>query len=99
MECYQDRAIYGVDIDLERARTAASRLDHPLIIVADYEEGWPFEGYGVEDEFAVCDADAYGYPYGAIRAFLRNVRLAETVLSIFRHRWDPAIHRPDDSDL
>ena len=47
------------------------------VIVGDCDEGWPFPG--VEDTFALCDADAYAYPYGAIRAFWKHARKADAV--------------------
>ena len=65
--CYPDRAIYGVDLDPARAAAARATLASATIIVGDCDEVWPFPG--VDDTFALCDSDAYGYPYGAIRAF------------------------------
>ena len=54
---------------LTPARVAVARIALPLasIHVGDCDEGWPFRG--CDDTFSLCDADAYAYPYGAIRAF------------------------------
>ena len=58
---------------------AAAQIALPTatVIVGDCNEGWPHGG--VEDTFALCDADAYAYPYGAIRAFWEHARKADAV--------------------
>ena len=73
--CYPDRAIYGIDYDPARVAIAMATL--ASAIVGDCDEGWPFPG--VDDTFVLCDADAYAYPYGAIRAFWKHARKAEAV--------------------
>ena len=75
--CYPDRTIYGVDLDPARVAVARSALASQTIIVGDFDEGWPFPD--IDDTFALCDADAYAYPYGAIRAFWKHARKAESV--------------------
>jgi len=82
VECYSDRLIYGVDIDPDRVVTASERLPNASVIVGDCEEGWPLGSLADGRLFAVCDSDAYSYPYGAIRAFLSNAKLANR-LAIF----------------
>ena len=80
LACYPERTIYGIDLDPARvadARTVLSALAFASVIVGDCDEGWPFPG--VDDTFALCDADAYAYPYGAIRAFWKHARKAEAV--------------------
>ena len=73
----------SVDRDLAEAvdpvRVAVARIALPsaTIIVRDCDEGWPFPGVG--STFALCDADAYAYPYGAIRAFWKRARKADAV--------------------
>ena len=74
---YPDRAIYGIDLDSARVAAARATLASATIIVGDCDEGWPFPG--VDDTFALCDADAYAYPYGAIRAFWKHARKADAV--------------------
>ena len=64
---------------LTPARVAVARIALPLasIHVGDCDEGWPFPGF--EDTFSLCDADAYAYPYGAIRAFWKYAHKADAV--------------------
>ena len=96
---YTDRVIHGIDIDPDRIATAKARLPDANLIIADCEEGWPLT---TSDTFAICDADAYTYPYGAIRAFLANANLADRIALFgtdgqmmygnqMQHRW----HHPD----
>ena len=75
--CYPERAIYGVDLDPARVAAARSALASQTIIAANCDEGWPFPD--IDDTFALCDADAYAYPYGAIRAFWKHARKADAV--------------------
>ena len=73
----------SVDRDLaeavDPARVAVARIAllSATIIVGECDEGWPFPGVG--STFALCDADAYAYPYGAIRAFWKRARKADAV--------------------
>ena len=77
LACYPERTIYGIDLDPARVADARAALAFASVIVGDCDEGWPFPG--VDDTFALCDADAYAYPYGAIRAFWKHARKAEAV--------------------
>ncbi len=63
---YQDRRIYGADIDEDRCDVAWERLRGADIRVADCDH-WPFED--VTEPFAVADFDAYADPYRAFEAF------------------------------
>ena len=75
--CYSERTIYGIDLDPARVAVAQIALPTATVIVGDCNEGWPHGG--VEDTFALCDADAFAYPYGAIRAFWQHSVKAEAV--------------------
>ena len=78
---------------------ARATLASATVIVGDCDEGWPFPG--VEDTFALCDADAYAYPYGAIRAFWKHARKAEAVGllgtdgQMRQHGLNPYFRHPD----
>ena len=74
---YPERTIYGVDLDPDRVATAGPRFANGVIKPGNCEEGWPFPD--VQDVFAVCDADAYSYPYGALRAFWKHALKADVV--------------------
>lgn len=74
---YPDRLVYGVDLDPERIATAGERLASAVLQVGNCEKGWPLTGD--LPVFAICDADAYTWPYGAVRAFLDNAELAPWV--------------------
>ena len=63
---YQDRPIYGADIDEDRCNVAWERLPGADIRVADRNH-WPFPD--VRDPFAVADFDPYSDPYRSFEAF------------------------------
>ena len=75
--CYPDRPIAGIDWDSTRVSVARIALPSAELRIGDCDEVWPFPG--LEDIFALCDADAYAYPYGAIRAFWKHARKADVV--------------------
>lgn len=74
---YRDRMVYGADIDSTRIATAASRISHGSIIVADCNE-WPFPN--CVEAFAIADCDAYGNPYQAFVAFWAHARKTPRVV-------------------
>ena len=99
LACYPERTIYGIDLDPARVAVARAALAVASVIVGDCDEGWPFPGVG--DTFALCDADAYAYPYGAIRAFWKHARKAEAVgllgtdAQMQQHGLNPYFRHPD----
>jgi hypothetical protein len=61
---YDDRRIYGADLDPDRVAVARTRLSDAKVKVADCD-GWPF--MGLTDTIAVADFDAYVDPYKGFR--------------------------------
>ena len=97
--CYPERTIYGIDLDAARATHAQAALAFATVIVGDCDEGGPFPG--VDNTFVLCDADAYAYPYGAIRAFWKHARKADAVgilgtdAQMRMHGFNPVFRHPD----
>ena len=77
LACYPERTIYGIDLDPARAAVARASLASATVIAGDCDEGWLFSS--IDDIFALCDADAYTYPYAVIRAFWKHARKADAV--------------------
>jgi hypothetical protein len=65
-ELYNDRRIYGADLDPDRVRVAQARLSDAKVRIADCDV-WTFPG--LEDRISICDFDAYVDPYKGFRAF------------------------------
>ena len=80
VELYQDRRIYGADIDEDRCNVAWERLPGADIRVADCDH-WPFSD--VSDRFAVADFDAYSDPYRAFEAFWGEAEKASLLVLFF----------------
>ena len=80
IELYRGRRVFAADIDPNRTAVAASNLPEADIRTADCDE-WPFPG--LENEIAIADFDAYGYPYTAFRAFWANARKANRLALFF----------------
>lgn len=80
VELYQDRRIYGADIDEDRCNVAWERLPGADIRVADCDH-WPFSD--VSDRFAVADFDAYSDPYRAFEVFWGEAEKASLLVLFF----------------
>ena len=99
---YQDRRIYGADIDEDRCNVAWERLRGANIRVADCDH-WPFSD--VSDRFAVADFDAYSDPYRAFEAFWGEAEKASTLVLFFTdgHRLEMirrgSYFRPDGTHM
>ncbi len=80
VELYQDRRIYGADIDEDRCNVAWERLRGADIRVADCDR-WPFED--VTETFAVADFDASSSPYESFRAFWGHANKQNSLVLYF----------------
>ena len=80
VELYQDRHIYGADLDTDRCDVARQRLPAADIRVADCDR-WPFPG--ATEPFAVADFDPYSDPYRAFEAFWGEGERASSLVLFF----------------
>jgi len=89
VKLYQDRPIYGADLDPKRVAMAQSRLK------GDIREGdcdtWLFGD--VKAKFAVADFDAYDHPYPAFEAFWQNAQKLNRLVMFFTDGHRQAILR------
>ena len=80
VELYQDRRIYGADLDADRCDVAWERLPGADIRVADCDH-WPFSD--VCEPFAVADFDAYSDPCRAFEGFWREAEKESPLVLFF----------------
>ena len=80
VDLYADRQIYGADLDIGRIEMAQSRLPTAEIVQADCDV-WTF--YGLTDEIAVADFDAYVDPYAGFRAFWKEAQKQDRLVIYF----------------
>lgn len=78
---YEDRFIYGADLDEQRAATARSRIPNGLIRAADCDS-WPFPDVKTEP-FAIADFDAWAEPYPSFRSFWKVAPKQDRVVMFF----------------
>lgn len=99
---YQDRYVYGADLDEQRVATCRSRIENGLIRLADCDS-WPFADVSDIEPFAVADFDAWAEPYPCFRAFWKQAPKADRLVMFFTdaHRMgimaDGTHIRPDGS--
>lgn len=97
---YNDRFVYGADLDPARVAIARSRLTGD-IRMADCDS-WPFKDV-VTAPFAVADFDAWAEPYPSFRSFWTCANKADRLVVFFTdaHRMgimvDGTFIRPDGS--
>lgn len=76
LQLYSGRKIYGVDIDIDRVKTAAGRMKGAVIVQAN-ANSWALGK--VKEQFAIADFDSYGNPYLSLVAFWKNSDKPETL--------------------
>lgn len=79
VECYENRTLFGADIDAARVQVAKSRLNG-RIVVADCDP-WPFPGENAA--FSIADFDAYVYPYQSFRSFWSQANKNDLLVMFF----------------
>lgn len=92
LDLYAGRELWAADLDPERVEVFRSRFPEAKVIVGDCD-AWPFVD-PVDTRFAVCDFDAYAYPYESFRSWLANTGgPAEKCLLLFTDGQRQAILR------
>ena len=100
---YNDRFIYGADLDPQRVVIARSRIPHGRIRVANCDV-YPFADLQT-GPIAVADFDAWNEPWPAFRSWFEHAEKAEQVVIFFTdaHRLgimaDGTHIRPDGSKV
>ncbi len=67
VELYQDRYVFGVDIDKDRVAVARQRIVKGVVVVGNCDKEWSFPS--CEKSFSLADFDAYANPCPAIAIF------------------------------
>lgn len=80
VELYDDRRVYGADLDTDRVKVARSRLSNCEVRVADCDV-WTFPG--LKDQIAVADFDAYSDPYAGFRDFWAKAPTTDRLVLFF----------------
>lgn len=100
---YNDRFVYGADLDADRVAIARDRIPNGLIVVSDCDL-WPFgETQPQPAPFAVADFDAWAEPWPSFRSFWKYAPKADRMVLLFTdaHRMgimvDGTFIHPDGS--